>query len=232
MVSNMFLRDYRRMVASGVVLEPEDVIRLNALAVRAKLAAETFRSMHLPRVVFLDGFTLREPTLAHELWIERAQRWFDMDDSRVFCYLYAFALSRAADELPDADNARRCIRKVFAFAEKKVLPLTREQISDAIDYVLFGADWTAGELPARRDASAAPVDESLAVGVLAGNVARRLPITIEEAKRMTLADILEIQRRADARDGRFDPDAERKGPLADYIRTRDEIASKAKAAEK
>ncbi|MBO7482615.1 MAG: hypothetical protein J6U17_01855 [Kiritimatiellae bacterium] len=103
----------------------------------------------------------------------------------------------------------------------------------------FGSDVVAttpqnqpyDNLPARRDASAAPVDESLAVGVLAGNVARRLPITIEEAKRMTLADILEIQRRADARDGRFDPDAERKGPLADYIRTREEIRKRAKSTD-
>jgi hypothetical protein len=79
--------------------------------------------------------------------------------------------------------------------------------------------------------SAQIANRSRSVRCPEGNVARRLPITIEEAKRMTLADILEIQRRADARDGRFDPDAERKGPLAYYIRTRDEIRKRAKSTD-
>ena len=232
MVSGMFLKDYRRLVAEGVKLAPEEIIRLNALAVKAKLAAEPFASTHLPRVVFLDGFSLREPTLAHELWLERVARWFDLDDVRVFRYVYAFALSRAADELPDADNARRCIRRVYAFAERKVLKLTRDQLDDAIDYALFGADWTAGELPAPREGKgAALADESLAVGVMCGNVARRLPLTLDEAKGMTLANLLEIQRRADALDGRFDPDEAKKEPLADYIRTREEIRKRAKSTD-
>jgi hypothetical protein len=232
MVSSMFLKDYRRMAAEGVKLAPEDIIRLNALAVKAKLAAEPFAAMHLPRVVFLDGFTLREPTLGHEIWLERVTRWFDLEDERVFRYVYSFALSRAADELPDADNAKRCIRKVYAFAERKVLKLTRDQLDDAIDYAIFGADWTAGELAAPREGKAgALADESLAVGVMCGAVARRLPLTLDEAKRMTLANLLEIQRRAEALDGKFDPDEAKKEPLADYIRTREEIRQRAKATD-
>ena len=74
MLADLFVKDYNAMVAQGVKFTPGDIVRLNALALKVKLAAKPFRDVHLPRAVFLDDggwfsapLVLREPTIAHEL---------------------------------------------------------------------------------------------------------------------------------------------------------------------
>jgi hypothetical protein len=242
MTSKMFQADYRRMTAEGVKFEPEDVIRLNALALKVKLAARPFAALHLPRVVFLEGlggrgFTLREPSIGHELWLERVGEYLDYHARHNFRVAYCYALSREHTELPDPMKPRRVLRKMFGWATRYVLPLTSETVSDALDFVLFGADWTTGEFPPEKPGAegagdAAPGGKtSPCIGALVAGVARRLPLTLDDAKRMTAAEFYAALRGARAADGGFDGSAERKDALGDYFRARDEIRARSSAGK-
>lgn len=230
MVSGLFRKDYEALTAEGVRFTPDDIVRLNALALKVKLAAKPFVDVHRRRVLFLEKFTLREPTVAHEIWLERVADYFDFNDNRIFRFVYAFALSREADELPNALRPKRVVRKVFAFARKRLLSMTGAALADAIDYILFGADWTVGEahssLSNRSSSRADFGPQSPILGILVGSVARRLPITLADAHRMTASELLAATLQTDCRDGNYEPDDERHRALGDYIRAREEIRSR------
>ncbi len=243
MVSALFKKDYRILTAEGVALSPDEVVRLNALALKVKLAAKPFLDTHRPRILFLPGFTLREPTVAHEIWLERVAEYFDMDDNRIFRFVYAFALSRVAAKLPDALRPNRVIRKVFAFAKKRLLPLTGETLADAIDFILYGADWTAGEFTpspslahqkATAQTQASPSSPALSpseppspvVGLIVGANARRLPLTLSDARRMTAGQLLAATLLADIRDGNYSADDEKHRALGNYVRAVEEIRNR------
>ena len=236
MVSKMFLADCRRLEAKGVKFAPEDIIRLNALALKAKLAPSGFAVSHLQRVVFLDRFILREPTIGHELWLERVGEYLDYRARHNFRVAYCYALSRDCRDLPDPLKPRRVVRKMFAWAMRNVLPLTSETIADALDWVLFGADPTSGELAPPKDGEKTDLPRTIAsedsptVGVIVGGLARRLPLTLEDAKRLTQSQLLEAICRADVRDGSISENA-RNDALGDYFRARDEIAARGAAAK-
>ena len=66
-------------------------------------------------------------------------------DNRNLNFLYGYALSREAGKLVDAYNPKKLIRTVFKFAAKRLAFYTDDQLSAAVDYCLFGADWTACE---------------------------------------------------------------------------------------
>lgn len=226
MLSSLFEKDYKAMTAAGVKFTPADIVRLNALALKAKLSRKAFGAMHHPRCVFLGKLILREPTLAHEMWVEQVGEYIDLAAHRNFLFVQAFALSRTAASLPDPANARRVVRKVFGFAEQLAAKVTNEQLSDAIDYCLFGADWTIGEFaPGTKHQS--PGTPSPALGVIAGALARRIPLTLEDAKKLTASQILEISARATYRDGDFDSDEAHHHAMGEYVRARDEIAERA-----
>ena len=227
MVSDLFRKDYAALTAEGVRFTPDDIVRLNALALKVHLAAKPFVDVHCRRVLFLEKFTLREPTIAHEIWLERVADYFDFGDNRIFRFVYAFALSREPDELPNALRPKRVVRKVFAFARKRLLSMTGAALADAIDYILFGADWTVGEahssLSKRPSGRAVFGPQSPVLGILVGSVARRLPITLADAHKMTASELLAATLQADCRDGNYEPDDERHRALGDYIRAREEI---------
>ena len=153
MFSDLLKKDIRQYAAKGVDFTPEDIVRLNALAVRVKLSQHPCQGVGLPRCVFMPRMSffgrelvLREPTVAHELWLEEAARWIDVADERNFLFLHAFALSFLDPaKLPDAFAPRRVIKAVYTFAAKRLVRYTAEQLRNAVDYALFGADWTAGE---------------------------------------------------------------------------------------
>lgn len=233
MVSRLFLADYKAMTSSGVQLAPEDVIRLNALAVKVKLARKPLARLHLPRAVDFRRFSLREPTLAHEIWLEEAQRHVDVSSELAYIAVFAFALSRPAFALPSWIRPQRTIRAIFKFARRRLACLRRDTISDALTFCLAGDDWTVGENPPpppRRDAPAD--DPSPALAIIEGLRIRRLPVTLDEAKAMTAADILSLIVRADLRDGEYDRDAAAHDALGDYIRAREEIKARAKSQTK
>ena len=236
MTTDLFKKDYRQLTAQGVKFTPEDIVRLNALAVKVSLSRRAASNAHLPRLAFLPRLgwrrgeiVLREPTIAHELWLEQVSTYINIYDERNFYFVYGFMLSRQAEKLPDAFRARRVIRKVFTYAAKRLALYTPAQLSAAIDYVLFGADWKTCEHGPTNPVSSAPspTEEeetaSTVLGLLAESRAIRLPITLAEARQMTASELAEAILRAKKKDGKFDEDASYHQAMGEYVRARNEI---------
>ena len=251
MVSSQFLKDYRQMTAEGVEFTPADIVRMNALSVRAQRSRAAARDVHLPRLAFLprdswwrEPIVLREPTVAHDLWLEAAERWVDVSKETNFLFLYAYALSRRAEALADADRPKRVIRAVFKFAAKRLARFTREQLRAAVEYALFGADWTACEAGAKSSSSRNELEKggenstlqlqletptnSPTIGLLTDMRMLRLPITLDDAKRMTASELTEAINRAWDLDGKFDPRASHARAFGEYVRVREEIRARGK----
>ena len=232
MVADLFTKDYRQLSAQGVKFTPADIIRLNALAVKVKLSARPVGAAHLRRAVFWGDLTFREPTIGHDMWIERVSSYISLSADRNFRAVHAYALTRDHSELPDPYKSSLCIRAVFGFAKKNLLAMTSSLLADIIDYVLFGADWTAGELPPPKPETPTQISNSNsepsspALGVFIGATARRIGLSLDDAKRLTASEILEVVTRADISDRRFDADAERNAALAAYVRAREEIRNR------
>ena len=233
MLADLFVKDYNAMVAQGVKFTPGDIVRLNALALKVKLAAKPFRDVHLPRAVFLDDggwfsapLVLREPTIAHELWLEQMAQHINMSAEYAFRAVYLFALSRPASRLPALDNPRRAISRIHSFARRWIGKLTSDQLVDAITYVLHGADWMACEsAPGKSEASDGSSDT---IGVILGALARRIPLSLDDAKRMTASEILTVTLSVCGRDGDIDADTDRRDALGEYVRAREEIRERGK----
>ena len=242
MTTDLFRKDYRQMTAQGVKFTPEDIVRLNALAVKVKLSQTAARDVHLPRLAFLPRLgwwrgeiVLREPTIAHELWMERAAQWIDIEDDRNFYFLNGYALSRPAEKLADAFRARRVIREVYRFAAKRLALYTSAQLSAAVDYVLYGADWTVGEHGPKKvkddgegeqgNDSSVHLDPSPSptIGLLTRGRALRLPISLDDAMRMTASELQEAVERARAADETIDWEKTRHRAFGEYVLARNEI---------
>ena len=255
MVSDIFLKDYRQYTARGVTFTPQEIVRLNALAVKVKLSQRPYGPAVLPRACFLGKMVFREPTIAHELWLEQVGRFIDIRDARNFYLVHGFALSHLdPKDLPDAFKPEKLIKTVFRFAAKRLVGFTHDQLADAIDYCLYGADWTAGENPVPQPVSGAAGKSGLGdaafgclaslgcspetggstaspvLGLILRAKAKRLPISLDEAKRMTCSELIETINRADHADGLIDQKSERHTAMGDYVRTRDEIIAAKKPA--
>ena len=248
MIADLFRKDYRQMTAQGVKFTPEDIVLLNALAAKVRLSQNAARTTHLPRLAFLPKrrsgilsafrreVVLREPTIAHEIWLEQATRYILMDNNRSFDLLHGYALAHPAEKLVSADDPKRLIRTVFTFGKRHLNHLTREQLSAAVDYCLFGADWKAcergpskvkveGEGEQRNSTSTVHLDPSPSptIGLLTEARSIRLPISLDDAKRMTASELDEAITRCLAKDHKIDYDAERHRAMGEYVRARNAI---------
>ena len=261
MIADIFKKDYRQMTAHGVKFTPEEIVLLNALAVKVRLTQNAARTTHLPRLAFLPGklkggivewlkspwnfstfplfhystLVLREPTIAHEMWIEQAQRYVTIDSDRTFDLLHGYALAHPAEKLPDIFDPKRLIRTVFTWCARNLAHLTREQLSSAVDYCLFGADWTAcervkGEEDSTTLNSQLSTHNSPTIGLLTEARALRLPISLDDARRMTASELDEAITRCLAKDHRIDYDAERRRAMGEYVRARNAIRKRSAKA--
>lgn len=240
-LSDQFLKDYRQMTAQGVRFTPEDIVLLNALSVKTRRSMTAARDVHLARLAFMPRdswwrapIVLREPTIAHDLWIEMAERWIDTSKQEVFMFLYGFALSRHAGRLPDPNKPRKVIKAVFGFARKRLAKFTAAQLGSAIDYALYGADWTVGAHgPAKKrpekDELCPAVPTSPTIGLLTDMRMLRLPITLDDAKTMTSSELTEAINRCWAEvEKKFDPKTSHSRAFGEYVRAREAIRARSK----
>ena len=239
-LSDQFLKDYRQMSAQGVKFTPEDIVLLNALSKKTELSSTAARDVHLPRLAFLPRdswwrapLVLREPTVAHDLWLEMAERWIDTGRDENFLFLHAFALSRHPGKLPDANRPKRVIKEVFTFAGKRLAKFTRAQLQSAVDYALFGADWTVGAHGPRKPAAPssapelAPERTSPTIGLLTDCRMLRLPISLDDAMKMTASELTEaINRCWDEIEKKFDPKRAHSRAFGEYVRAREAIRAR------
>ena len=101
-----------------------------------------------------------------------------------------------------------------------------------MEYALFGADWTIGaagpepKKPGDRDVTKSPDKTSIALGLLTDMRMLRLPIALDDARRMTASELTEAINRAWDLDGKFDPKRERARAFGEYVRAREAIRSR------
>ena len=253
-LSDQFKKDYRQMTAQGVKFTPEDIVLLNALSVKTQLSSTAARDVHLPRLAFLPRdswwrapLVLREPTIAHDLWIEMAERWIDTSRDELFYFLYAFALSRHPGRLPDGNAPKKVIKAVFNFAARRLVKFTRAQLSAAVEYCLYGADWTAGAHGPEKVVDESGSDRkdddnsslqlhlktttnpSPTIGLLTDCRMLRLPISLDDAMKMTSSELTEAINRGWDLDEKFNPKRAKFRAFGEYVRARDEIRARAKA---
>lgn len=133
--------------STGRRVPPRDVIRLNAIGLRAKANENKYATTclgYLPRVAQLaPGKFFRQPTIGHEIWLEKVEQ-FAEDDFETVLAVRAFAMSRATDALPDPFDVDAVRLAVEKFAED-YREFTRDQILAALDYVVRGANPCRGE---------------------------------------------------------------------------------------
>ena len=156
-------------------------------------------------------------------------------DNRNLNFLYGYALSREAGKLVDAYNPKKLIRTVFKFAAKRLAFYTDDQLSAAVDYCLFGADWTAcervksEELRVKSEEDSTTLNSQLSthnsptIGLLVRARALRLPISLDDAKRMTASELQETIDRALSDDGKIDWEKTRIAAIKPYVLARNEI---------
>ena len=237
MTSAMFRRDYEALKAEGTDLSPEDIIRLNALAIKAHVSADCALNVHVQRAAFLPRMAwwrtpvvLREPTMAHELWLEQVSRFFALENVRATYSLYAYALSRDASRLVDPFAPPKVQKAVVKFTKHNLARLTDRQLFGAVDYCLTGGDWTAGE---SAPSKASPDDEvrelpSPTLGMLVLSRAYGINVTTDDLARLLPSEIEEAVLAAQMRFGLVDVQSSRARQVAAYVRTREEIRARGK----
>lgn len=195
MVSETAKAKAEELAKDGVSLSFSEVVRLNALGLKVEeaLHAADTATARLSRVSFLGEFVVREPTVAHLLWMEQAARSTGKgDDLR----LAAYCLSRSAEELatdaPDPDNGRAVNLTVNAFFSwfGPASRFTPDQWRTAIDYAALGLDETADEHgpKSKSEESASARRGSPAAGFIMAGISFRLG-SVSEVKGMTPANI-------------------------------------------
>ena len=227
MVSDAAISDIDKLVAEGLKPTPQDIIRLNALALKMERHDSCAMSLfNLPRVAFLGDVVLPEPTLGHEIWLAEAERICDMDDILTNLSITAYACSVIdAKDLPELDK-----RKIFVAVEKfkeTISGYTPRQIVAATRYVIDGNDATTGEYPEhkRREETSDESDGDFcaAIGVLCNGIAVGLGVSLEDGKKLTRAQLEAMKENALETKGLYDRKAMRGIFAADYFATLDSI---------
>jgi len=194
MKNQMAMDLLNRWRREGLDPTPEDVIRLNAFGLRLDEAqgkrADDAVSL-LPRVAWLaDGVFFRQPTVGHEIWLKSVLRFADSADYETILALNCFALSRPADELPDACDPSG-VKAAAAYFAKRMSRFTKEQLYRAVAYVRFGLDESSGEKPAAAAAdpdaqsSQPTADDCIAVASLVNGVSYLWGLSLADIKALT-----------------------------------------------
>ena len=144
MTSNLAKSTIQKWQSEGLTPSFDDIVKLNALGLKVERSGDVYNMGAIPRVSFLDDWTLFEPTIGKRIWIDQSRQLL-ADDFDTQLYFMAWALNCPDDELPKVDDVRKINREVKDFAEKALLKHTTTEVLMAIDYALNGNDSGVGE---------------------------------------------------------------------------------------
>jgi len=136
MVSSLAISDVRDLVSSGVVLTPEEIIRLNDLAVSIERVKDNAETCEAPRVAWLGNTPVYQRTIAAEAWYSQfACRWWKGDS---LYYALAWCCAHAVEPgffkaHTDESKTRKEIVSWW-----RSLNVTKSQAEAALMYVMFG----------------------------------------------------------------------------------------------
>lgn len=177
---------------------------------------------------------LREPTVAHWLWLEQIQTSFVLDDVHAMYFVYAYAMARPAKRLPDPLDVDVVIRKVRQFTKRNLTRLTDRQLFGAVDYCLLGNGWANSEsapatskpdekLDAMGDGQKSPT-----LGIIVAARAYGVGLTTDDLAHVLPSEVEESVLLAQLRNGLVDAQSSRARSVASYVRAREEIRARGK----
>ncbi|MBR4654128.1 MAG: hypothetical protein IKO72_12290 [Kiritimatiellae bacterium] len=241
MVSPTAIADIRAALSSGVKLTPEDIIRLNALALRHDYAKAGADLRIMPRLSWLGDVAFREPTIGHEIWMQEVADVFNLGKPETLLKVRAFCLATAPEDLPDPGAGRERLKKAVAeFLRKRLAEYTLGQVAAALVFAETGNDQMAGEIPVAAPARGRKAKKQIRegercyeVGLLRNGVLLRLG-SPDDLRRMTVTELEELITEAMKADKRWG--AEFKTELVseafgDYKRTLDAIRAERSKGE-
>jgi hypothetical protein len=232
MISKTAQADVEDMWEAGLKPTFNDIVRLNALALRVERIKSGFALNVLPRVAFLGEVAFREPTIGADIWLDEAARLFAADKAETFMLLRAFSLSMPWDELPDSADEKAILKGVAELHDALAFA-TMPQIAAAVGYAVHGFS-EENVLPVPREGGADEVSDGEIVSFDVGLVRQGMVLRIgsaKELKDLPRRALEEMVRRAIStqcnRDARKDAVS-----LAedDYLRTLDSITERLKAS--
>ena len=237
MTSDLAESEVAAMAAQGLKPTVRDIVRMNALALKIQYGPHAAEQYALPRVAFLGNLVLRQPTIAHEIWLDRVMSIVEMDDESYFaCRLYVAsrAASALCDPLDRAQVKEEVERNLAAFGAHTI-----EAVALALRYVWHGGgEMDAEYAPVREADETQPTlrpEDSVALGIMHNGAALRLGLSLAEMSGMTRAHLLAVTHGAVGTDANARKNAASRARV-DFFRAVDEIrarleAEKAKAEQ-
>ena len=236
MISKMAMEDIEALRADGIDVPPREVVRLNALGLKVERSADSADVWVLPRVAFLGGSVLFEPTIGAEIWLRRAARAFG-GDSETVAMLRILSMAVPWQDLPPPEDVH-AIRDFMEDRLKAFHGVTFRQLENAIAYCIDGDIPEDGEEPPPKGDDGGASHElqgqqvCLAFGLLNEGLALGLG-TAADLKDMTtsllraLVDAAYLRAKEDRLGGasaQIKTDAiDKNKALGDYLRTRDVV---------
>lgn len=224
MISQMCLEDIEALKSEGLEPTPSDIIRLNALACKYERQKSKFAfadAYSLPRIATIaDGVWFRQPTIGHEIWLDKVSRFADIKDYDTVLALNAYALSRDSSELPDGDDIAS-VKKALEEYTSSMSCYMKDQIFAALDYVKNGLH-EDDELPERKkkDDGSEDILECIAIGVMHEAQAVMWGMTAAELKRLTRSQVEALVHKAYELHG-WQMKGDEQSALGDYYVTLD-----------
>jgi len=204
MTSEMAVEDMEDLAGQGIVLTPREMVKLNALGVKAEHNSDSYSFYALPRCVFLgDSVVLREPSIGHEIWYDMVSRAFNIDDPTTEFCLRAYMMSMECDELPKWDSIKKLTETLQDFIRTKLSKYTLRQLMNVVDYCQNGNNALSGEepySPSKEDDETendCEVDEntSITVGVVRECQSLSLGIPLKDIYSMTKSAVQSVIQR-------------------------------------
>ena len=231
MLSKMAMEDIAALRADGIDVPPREVVRLNALGLRVERGTVSAYMFAAPRVAFLGGSVLHEPTLGAEMWLRQAVDLFDEDDAQTWFSLRVLSCFRNWRDLPDPTN-RKAVLKAVKDTLKTLSSFTVRQVENALAWCIEGDIAEKGEYPPPKASAERSADDDVEdlpprfspeFGLFLRGTALRIG-TAADMKDMTYSMMGAACDRAEA-DTAFgtDPKAEKSQAFGDYMRALDAV---------
>lgn len=195
MISDLMLSEIEAMRRDGLRPTPEDIVRLNAIGLKAERGPDAAALYSMRRAIRLTPqLTLREPTIAHALFYDECARLPEFADASVTRLVALRAWTLALIDAPDKPVvASEIIAEFDRFVAGPLASASLSQTASAVDYCLHGLDQCELEYPEPEpDAAEPPRDFAPELVAVSDAIALGLGVSLDDAHRMTRARLAAI----------------------------------------
>ena len=139
MLSDLAKADLADLRAEGLAPSDEDIVRLNALALKISDGPET-TAYNAPRFAVAGGHVFWQPTMAAHFWYSFAKRLADDENSEDWLFAFACANGRRwafLDNLRDPEKIKSALEDFVSSCTA-----TKDEVMNAVCYAALGHDAT------------------------------------------------------------------------------------------